>query len=79
MALGPINRDYPDRWLGCRPPGRQKEKEGPRLRKAAVYRAGRRNCDRGLGVKTGGYGRIVAHTVSYPNVFQTDSGSDTDS
>jgi hypothetical protein len=32
-----------------------------------------------LGVKTGGYGRIVAHPVSYPNVFKTDSGSDTDS
>jgi hypothetical protein len=30
-------------------------------------------------VKTGGYGRIVAHLVSYPNVFKTDSGSDTDS
>jgi hypothetical protein len=24
-------------------------------------------------------GRIVAHPVSYPNVFKTDSGSDTDS
>jgi hypothetical protein len=32
-----------------------------------------------VGVKTGGYGRIVAHLVSYPNVFKTDSGSDTDS
>jgi hypothetical protein len=32
-----------------------------------------------LGVKTGGYGQIVAHPVSYPNVFKTDSGSDTDS
>jgi hypothetical protein len=32
-----------------------------------------------LGVKTGGYGRILAHPVSYPNVFKTDSGSDTDS
>jgi hypothetical protein len=33
----------------------------------------------GVGVKTGGYGRILAHPVSYPNVFKTDSGSDTDS
>jgi hypothetical protein len=32
-----------------------------------------------VGVKTGGYGRIVAHPVSYPNVFKTDSGSDMDS
>jgi hypothetical protein len=32
-----------------------------------------------IGVKTGGYGRIVAHLVSYPNVFKMDSGSDTDS
>jgi hypothetical protein len=24
-------------------------------------------------VKTGGYRRIVAHPVSYPNVFKTDS------
>jgi hypothetical protein len=32
-----------------------------------------------IGVKTGGYGRILAHPVSYPNVFKTDSGSDTDS
>jgi hypothetical protein len=32
-----------------------------------------------LGVKTGGYGRILVHPVSYPNVFKTDSGSDTDS
>jgi uncharacterized membrane protein YeiH len=32
-----------------------------------------------VGVKTGGYGRILAHPVSYPNVFKTDSGSDTDS
>jgi hypothetical protein len=32
-----------------------------------------------VGVKTGGYGRIVAHHVSYPNVFKMDSGSDTDS
>jgi hypothetical protein len=31
------------------------------------------------GVKTGGYRRIVAHPVSYPIVFKTDSGSDTDS
>jgi hypothetical protein len=29
-------------------------------------------------VKTGGYIRIVAHSVSYPNVFKMDSGSDTD-
>jgi hypothetical protein len=34
---------------------------------------------REVGVKTGGYGRILAHPVSYPNVFKTDSGSDTDS
>jgi hypothetical protein len=32
-----------------------------------------------VGVKTGGYGRIVGHPVSYPNVFQSDTGSDTDS
>jgi hypothetical protein len=32
-----------------------------------------------LGVKTGGYGRILAHPVSYHNVFKTDSRSDTDS
>jgi hypothetical protein len=32
-----------------------------------------------VGVKTGGYGRIIAHPVSYPNVFKTDLGSDTDS
>jgi hypothetical protein len=32
-----------------------------------------------VGVKTGEYGRIVAHPISYPNVFKTDSGSDTDS
>jgi hypothetical protein len=32
-----------------------------------------------LEVKTGGYGRILAHPISYPNVFKTDSGSDTDS
>jgi hypothetical protein len=32
-----------------------------------------------VGVKTGGYGRIVAHPISYPNVFKTDSGLDTDS
>jgi hypothetical protein len=32
-----------------------------------------------VGVKMGGYGRIVAHPVSYPNVFKKDSGSDTDS
>jgi hypothetical protein len=32
-----------------------------------------------LGVKTGGYRRIVAHPVSYPDVFKTDLGSDTDS
>jgi hypothetical protein len=31
------------------PPGRQKEKEGSWLREAAVYRAGRRICDRGPG------------------------------
>jgi hypothetical protein len=30
-------------------------------------------------VKTGGYGRIVAYPVFYPNVFKTDSGSDMDS
>jgi hypothetical protein len=47
MALGPTNRDYPDGWLECHPPGWQKEKEGPRLREAAVYRAGRRSCDWG--------------------------------
>jgi hypothetical protein len=35
----------PDGWFGCHPPGRQKEKEGPRLREAAVYRSGRHNCD----------------------------------
>jgi hypothetical protein len=35
--------------------------------------------NKSLGVKTGGYERIVAHPVSYPNVFKTDSGSDTDS
>jgi hypothetical protein len=29
-------------------------------------------------VKTGGYERIVAHPISYPNVFKTDSGSDMD-
>jgi hypothetical protein len=32
-----------------------------------------------IGVKTGRYGRIVAHPVSYSNVFKTDSESDTDS
>jgi hypothetical protein len=32
-----------------------------------------------IGMKTGGYGRILAHPVSYPNVFKTDLGSDTDS
>jgi hypothetical protein len=32
-----------------------------------------------VGVKTGGYGRIVGHPVSYPNVFQSDTRSDTDS
>jgi hypothetical protein len=26
-----------------------------------------------VGVKTGRYGRIIAHPVSYPNVFKTDS------
>jgi hypothetical protein len=45
---------------------------------AAVYRLAlqqqasqgqrQRQC-RELGVKTGGYGRIIAHHVSYPNVF----------
>jgi hypothetical protein len=30
-------------------------------------------------VKTGGYGRIVAHPVSYPNVFIMDPRLDTDS
>jgi hypothetical protein len=49
MALDPTNRDYPDGWLGCRPPERGKEKEGLRLQEAAVYRAGRRSCDRGPG------------------------------
>jgi hypothetical protein len=32
-----------------------------------------------IGVKTGGYGRMVAQPVSYPNVFKTASRSDTDS
>jgi hypothetical protein len=32
-----------------------------------------------VGVKTDGYGQIVAHHVSYPNVFKMDSGSDTES
>jgi hypothetical protein len=31
-----------------------------------------------IGVKTGGYGWIVAYSVSYTNVFKTYSGSDTD-
>jgi hypothetical protein len=46
MALGPTNRDHLDGRFGCHPPGRQKEKEGQRLREATVYRAGRRNRDR---------------------------------
>lgn len=37
------------------------------------------NASNHNGVKTGGYGRILAHPVSYPNVFKMDSGSDTDS
>jgi hypothetical protein len=32
-----------------------------------------------VGVKTGGYRWILAHSISYPNIFKTDSGSDTDS
>jgi hypothetical protein len=32
-----------------------------------------------VGVKTGGYRWIVAHPVSYPNVFKTGLRSDTDS
>jgi hypothetical protein len=46
MALGPTNWDHLDGWFGCHPLGWQKEKEGPRLREAAVYRAGRRSHDR---------------------------------
>jgi hypothetical protein len=49
MALGPTNWDHPDGWFGCHSPGRQKEKEGTRLREATVYRAGRRSCDWGRG------------------------------
>jgi hypothetical protein len=36
-------------------------------------------CLLSVGVKTDGYWRIVAHPIFYPNVFKTDSGSDTDS
>jgi hypothetical protein len=36
----------PRRVARVPPPGRQKEKEGPQLREAAVYRAGRCSCDR---------------------------------
>jgi hypothetical protein len=49
MTLGPTNWDHPDGWFGCHSPGRQKEKEGPQLREAAAYCAGRRSCDRGPG------------------------------
>jgi predicted nucleic acid-binding Zn finger protein len=46
---------------------------------AGTTRSARHALGLDLGVKTGGYGRIVVHPVSYPNVFKTDSGSDTDS
>jgi hypothetical protein len=45
LALGTTDRSCPDGWLGCRHPGRQKEKEEePRSREAAVCCSGRCNC-----------------------------------
>jgi hypothetical protein len=49
MALGAIDRGYPDGWLGCCRSGQQKEEEKePRPREVVVYCSGRRSCDRGL-------------------------------
>jgi hypothetical protein len=53
-----------------------------RIPKGEVFRLdfpGAPDIVRWLGVKTGGYRRIIGPPVSYPNVFQSDSGSDTDS
>jgi hypothetical protein len=73
-----VKRDALPGGFGCLPAcGSKAQSYGAPLPGASCHH---------IGVKTGGYGWILAHPVSYPNVFKTDldririvrNGTDTD-
>jgi hypothetical protein len=71
MALGPTNRDYPDGWLGCRPPDGKKKRKGhsyERPRSTALVVAAATGSQ---AIATSAHGRrgvTAAHALYTPTV-----------